>query len=398
MSRRAGGETGPGSNCCAGKLDSQSASSAWSWPSGRVSSSRSPTVERRGPFAERVSLPGKIVMIRNEALLRSVIESPDDDTPRLVYADRFEENGEPERAEFIRVQCSLDKLPPDEERCPMLRHREAELLGRYGWAWAEELAPRIDEWLFRRGFVEGVQMRLETSAEEILSVLNLAPIRHIRDLSQLTGLELWTLYAFDDNLLAEILASPHLANLRTLILHHDRNGNVADEEVIAAAMHSPYRSNLEELAVNVDGMWRGPPRKILKAIATSPYLRNLRRLNLSNAGDPGNHPEMDVATIRALGESPNLQNLETLDLGQTSFPIEAWDEVLKWPLLSRLSWLRLSDAQQVNPPSILTVAKIEDLSEYREAFERKVKGIDWESEFVTPWDGNASWKGLSRDG
>jgi uncharacterized protein (TIGR02996 family) len=172
-------------------------------------------------------------MIRNEALLRSVIESPDDDTPRLVYADRFEENGEPERAEFIRVQCSLDKLPPDEERCPMLRHREAELLGRYGWAWAEELAPRIDEWLFRRGFVEGVQMRLETSAEEILSVLNLAPIRRIRDLSQfcefggvvealphlgqLTGLEFWTLYAIDDNLLAEILASPHLANLRTLI-------------------------------------------------------------------------------------------------------------------------------------------------------------------------------------
>ncbi len=36
-------------------------------------------------------------------------ERPDDDAPRLVYADFLEENGEDERAEFIRVQCEIEK-------------------------------------------------------------------------------------------------------------------------------------------------------------------------------------------------------------------------------------------------------------------------------------------------
>jgi hypothetical protein len=44
---------------------------------------------------------------------------------------------------------------------------------------------------------------------------------------------------------------------------------------------------------------------------------------------------MDVKTARLLGQSPNFAGLEELDLGGASFPIEAWDEVLKWPWLSR---------------------------------------------------------------
>jgi len=39
-------------------------------------------------------------------LLRAVLESPGDDTPRLAYADAIQDD-EPERAEFIRVQCEL---------------------------------------------------------------------------------------------------------------------------------------------------------------------------------------------------------------------------------------------------------------------------------------------------
>jgi uncharacterized protein (TIGR02996 family) len=42
-----------------------------------------------------------------QALLRDVLEHPWDDLPRLIYADRLEESGQGERAEFIRVQCEL---------------------------------------------------------------------------------------------------------------------------------------------------------------------------------------------------------------------------------------------------------------------------------------------------
>lgn len=45
-----------------------------------------------------------------EALIRTVIACPDDDTPRLVVADWFEEHGEGDRAEFIRVQIELARM------------------------------------------------------------------------------------------------------------------------------------------------------------------------------------------------------------------------------------------------------------------------------------------------
>src|SRR4051794_27217534 len=44
-----------------------------------------------------------------EAFLGDIIEHPDDDAPRLVYADWLDENGNPERAEFIRAQVRLVK-------------------------------------------------------------------------------------------------------------------------------------------------------------------------------------------------------------------------------------------------------------------------------------------------
>lgn len=45
-----------------------------------------------------------------KALLRAVCAEPGDDTPRLVFADWLDEHDQPERAEFIRVQCELAKL------------------------------------------------------------------------------------------------------------------------------------------------------------------------------------------------------------------------------------------------------------------------------------------------
>ncbi len=48
-------------------------------------------------------------MSDREAFVAAVAASPEDDLPRLVFADWLDENGDPERAEFIRVQCELAK-------------------------------------------------------------------------------------------------------------------------------------------------------------------------------------------------------------------------------------------------------------------------------------------------
>ncbi len=78
------------------------------------------------------------------ALLAAVLDDYDDDLPRLALADWWEENGQDERAEFVRVQVALAALPawvpgrPNEQgfishgvpnaRVAALRRRERALL------------------------------------------------------------------------------------------------------------------------------------------------------------------------------------------------------------------------------------------------------------------------------
>jgi uncharacterized protein (TIGR02996 family) len=47
--------------------------------------------------------------------IEDIVADPDDDTPRLIFADWLDEHGEEERAEFIRLQCEYAGLEP----CPM---------------------------------------------------------------------------------------------------------------------------------------------------------------------------------------------------------------------------------------------------------------------------------------
>ncbi len=50
-------------------------------------------------------------MSDGDHLLAAIIAHPEEDAPRLMYADWLDDNGQPERAEFIRVQCELASLP-----------------------------------------------------------------------------------------------------------------------------------------------------------------------------------------------------------------------------------------------------------------------------------------------
>ena len=64
-------------------------------------------------------------------LLRAIEVNPDDDMPRLVYADWIDENAATDadraRAELIRVQCELARDPRPKRRS-VLTEREIELL------------------------------------------------------------------------------------------------------------------------------------------------------------------------------------------------------------------------------------------------------------------------------
>src|SRR5262245_31491659 len=95
-----------------------------------------------------------------DQLLAAVIANPDEDTPRLVFADYLEENDCPERAELIRLQCEAAHLPDWDARLGPLRHRVRSLLARHGRAWRAGLPELAGvEWgRFQRGFVSTVRV------------------------------------------------------------------------------------------------------------------------------------------------------------------------------------------------------------------------------------------------
>src|SRR5262245_33112305 len=74
-------------------------------------------------------------------LLDAAKHSPEDDAPRLVLADWLEENGERERAEFVRCQLSLAPRTSDLAHAERqrLRRRAAELLECNGGCWLGSL-------------------------------------------------------------------------------------------------------------------------------------------------------------------------------------------------------------------------------------------------------------------
>jgi uncharacterized protein (TIGR02996 family) len=51
----------------------------------------------------------------NPALEAAVVADPDDDAPRLVYADWLDDHGDPHRAKYIRARCALDGRPPGDD-------------------------------------------------------------------------------------------------------------------------------------------------------------------------------------------------------------------------------------------------------------------------------------------
>lgn len=52
-------------------------------------------------------------MLEREPFLRAIFADPDNDLPRLVFADYLEERGDGAWAEFIRVQCEYARRLPD---------------------------------------------------------------------------------------------------------------------------------------------------------------------------------------------------------------------------------------------------------------------------------------------
>jgi uncharacterized protein (TIGR02996 family) len=77
----------------------------------------------------------------DEAFLHAICVDPGDPAPRLVYADWLEERGDPDslsRAEYLRVACSLDRLPSTDRTRRKLRNLLLQLRKLVGDSWWQQ--------------------------------------------------------------------------------------------------------------------------------------------------------------------------------------------------------------------------------------------------------------------
>jgi uncharacterized protein (TIGR02996 family) len=242
------------------------------------------------------------------AFLQAIREAPEDDAPRLVFADWLEEHGAGEadrdRAEFIRVQCELARLhygsPESTARGPALQRREAELSARHQTAWTAELnlpPNRATRCRFRRGMVARLSCSVRYFVDHADALLDAAPLEAVwlrrayfgnvtepascRAFARLPGVEFLT-GETPAPVIAQFFEAVPVSRLRSV-----------DLTTLVVYSHSPA--------------WHTRNVDLAEALARCPGLAGLRRLRLrhSGVGDEG---------ARALARSPHLAGLELLGL------------------------------------------------------------------------------------
>ena len=123
------------------------------------------------------------------ALLNAIIADPDEDTPRLVYADWLQEHDRPERAELIRAQISLARSKDDDsaaQQRTLWQTRVRALLQTHSERWRKELptVPRVRWGPFEHGMVESVTLKIRSWTSiayfDLTTLFEHAPLRVLR--------------------------------------------------------------------------------------------------------------------------------------------------------------------------------------------------------------------------
>lgn len=163
--------------------------------------------------------------------MQAILADPDNDDPRLVYADWCEEQGDLDRATFIRTQVERAKLSRWDARQIELQLREIRLVRQHGATWLSE-APDLAAvtWTgFDGGFVSRARVT-SFAALRSLATDYATPLSHV---------ELpWPKTADEGE------RAPTISTLRHLRI----NATVYGDEP-SRLMHSPLLETLTELAL-----------------------------------------------------------------------------------------------------------------------------------------------------
>ena len=251
-----------------------------------------------------------------QPFLDAILARYQDDGPRLVYADWLDDRGLPARAEFVRVQVALARLPEDHPRRPELVEREAELLGRHLEAWTAHLAGLAKEGGFRRGVLDSASVDAAAFLSRGDELFRLAPVlRRVRLLDAAPVMQ-------------KLIHCPFLARVRELDLCDNDLGNGG----VNVFVRSAYLGALDSLDLGFNGLDEAGVRVLARAST----LPNLRELALNDNG----HVTGDG--VRLLADSPFFGGLRALDLSGNDVNDAGARALVESRPLARLAALRLA--------------------------------------------------------
>jgi uncharacterized protein (TIGR02996 family) len=270
-----------------------------------------------------------------EAFLAAIAASPEEDTPRLAYADWLDEHGDHDRARFIRLQIDESREPGRKG----LREEADGLLAANGRQWVEELGlpvansgrPAMSSgvWeigetslIFWRGFVHHVSCAPAQFARLAESLFRRHPVTAVTALARRsTGPEA-------ANWLRPVLDRPELGRIKFLGLSHS---GVADRHVyelvcsrnLGPALALGIRETSELTAAGVRALGSLPRSRLTGLFASA---CGWARTRGSTA--------LDRETIRVLIDSECCADLEELELGESDCSDELIAELARsrWPL------------------------------------------------------------------
>jgi uncharacterized protein (TIGR02996 family) len=217
--------------------------------------------------------------------LRALLAQPDDDTLRLAMADWLDENDEPARAEFIRVQVELARGVEDRERRNVLEKRQAEILIEHKHEWVRPFLEALDgqegesggwefdrsnyepryadKWwgdcVFRRGFAEYFHVPAAVMNRHGEKLARLAPVR-----------ELYLDHWIPVNIVW-LCRKPWLRSLTALTVCSRRRPLPSEVEGLPEGERSLVQTLLHTNAV--------------KALIACPYFENLRKMEVVASED-----------------------------------------------------------------------------------------------------------------
>jgi uncharacterized protein (TIGR02996 family) len=227
----------------------------------------------------------------HDGFLQAILDDPDDDGLRLIYADWLEEHGDP-RGAFIRVQVELARTKAGAGRSRLVE-REQELLHLHEWEWAKCVRRLVKHWTFRRGFIESVVVEAGLFFEIADKLFRQAPVRQLR----FRGVP-----AFRDSLGRALAECSQLRRIHTLDLSESELGSNG----LQALAVSEYLDGLTTLNVSSNDIGDGGAR----ALAGSWLLPRLNYLDLSyNRIGPGGLRDLAVA-LAVPGEGCLLRSLD----------------------------------------------------------------------------------------